>query len=245
VKLPNIQQAANGRWRTSARIRFPDGRAIGFYETFDTATEAHQAVIAWQAQNRPELPRPRTLDELYALGRSAYADASAHLTVDAGFGFWLAGLIDGEGCFDVKKLHQPSFGIALREDDHEVLSYCLRTLGVGTVRIERKKPPRGQRRVWWRLENLEACLRLVVLLDRYPLRTKKLRDFVLWRQVVLVQCGRPRFTHYPGRRGSLPRDSTEKSEIVRLVAQMRAGRAYQPPGTEIRVALNGSRSTLK
>lgn len=112
--------------------------------------------------------------------------------MDEGFGHWLAGFIDGEGCFVVQRLRQGNakciFAIVLRMDDGAVLKQIQAELGVGRL-VPRKSPSASRRgsypELTWRVESKEGCLALVRFLDKYPLRAKKAKDYALWREAVL------------------------------------------------------------
>jgi hypothetical protein len=116
------------------------------------------------------------------------------------FGFWFAGLTDGEGCFSAsaqkrpKFLPQPQFTIRLRDDDQPMLEYIREQLGLGNV-----FPSRGYRNcegytscpqaafmIWSR----EETGKLVGFFRQYPLRSKKARDFELWAKIVEIRNSR-------------------------------------------------------
>lgn len=121
------------------------------------------------------------------------------LTIDDAFGHWFAGFVDGEGCFFVRRnvvrykgdsyvTYGCSLSIAVRDDDLEVLEWIRERLGIGTISRRHQGPTQGSR------GNPSACfyvsakaevLQLVELFDRYPLRSKKRRDFEVWRRAVL------------------------------------------------------------
>ncbi len=120
---------------------------------------------------------------------------------DAGFAYWLAGLIDGEGCFLVKRhsrgTHAPTFAIKMRADERGTLERIQRTLNVGTVGLT---PGSGgaNDQVVWRVQDKAGCQRLVDLLDKYPLRAKKSLDYAIWRDAVLEWSSRPRGNRWHG-----------------------------------------------
>lgn len=122
--------------------------------------------------------------------------------VDAAFGNWLAGLIDGEGCFTLTHVGEypgrPEcygcrFHLKLRDDDYPMLAEVGERTGIGYVEWlpgEAHGRRRAQAR-WIVLTKLD-CQALVALLDVYPLRSKKARDFVVWREAVEIWCSRQR-----------------------------------------------------
>jgi hypothetical protein len=112
--------------------------------------------------------------------------------MDDGFGHWLAGFIDGEGCFEVYRnaagWYCCRFTLNVRADDERILLEIQRRAGVGIVQAKRlahrgdgadRKP-----QVRWVVINKPDCIGLVALLDRYPLRAKKARDYAIWREAV-------------------------------------------------------------
>jgi hypothetical protein len=108
--------------------------------------------------------------------------------MDDAFGHWLAGFIDGEGHFQVSQNRNGGFGcrfaIGLRADDREALATIHQETGLGRMWVRR---PAGQRHAvaYWSVQSLADCRHLCDLLERYPLRAKKARDFAIWREAVL------------------------------------------------------------
>lgn len=125
-------------------------------------------------------------------------------SLDDGFGHWLAGLTDGEGCFYIKvdfnQLKRGGgagkilFHIALRLDDREILEQICETTGLGVVQVQRGPrssgfnldgtPKTSSPLARWKVQKKQDCQRLVQIFDEYPLRAKKARDFALWRLAV-------------------------------------------------------------
>src|SRR5262245_61340507 len=102
--------------------------------------------------------------------------------IDAGFGHWLAGFTDGEGCFSVHKKPQATFdcqfSITLRGDDMPVLQRCQRQTGLGTLAMQR---PEGQNpKARWTVSSKADCVALRDLFRAFPLRAKKAREFEEW-----------------------------------------------------------------
>lgn len=111
--------------------------------------------------------------------------------MDDAFGHWLAGFVDGEGCFttDVSRRYRASrthaaMRLELRVDDLPILEEVQRRTGLGNITI--LKPRKGYEGAVWRVERKSDCLALVALFDRYPLRAKKARDYAIWREFVLA-----------------------------------------------------------
>lgn len=110
-------------------------------------------------------------------------------TIDPYFGSWLAGFVDGEGCFTIKH-HTSSFGtqfsIELRADDAAVLEQIRDTLGIGSIH-RRDREGRSSFAAWV-VSSKADCERLVAILDRFPLRSKKAADYSVWRNAVLIRA---------------------------------------------------------
>lgn len=108
------------------------------------------------------------------------------------FYYWFTGLLDGEGSFVIYTKRGDSFAsstilsVTLRADDTEILKRCCEEFG-GSVQ---QRPSRGEN--WsptavWTLRRTTDCRRLLDILDRYQLQSKKQRDYLIWRQAVLLR----------------------------------------------------------
>lgn len=103
------------------------------------------------------------------------------------FGHYMAGLIDGEGCFHVhKKLvnncetYDCQFSINLRSDDKDILVEMQRQLGgIGTL-ADRPARDRANSQVRFCISSKIHCQILRAALTVFPLRAKKARDFEIW-----------------------------------------------------------------
>lgn len=138
---------------------------------------------------------------------------------DDGFGHWFAGFVDGEGHFDVRHTATGScvcrFVIGLRADDLAILEECQVRTGVGSIRIQECKGG-IQPQARWSVDRKADVLRLVAILDVYPLRAKKRNDYLLWRRAVLLwQSVRSRQKH-------------DWSEMQAIAQQLRDVRAFKP-----------------
>ncbi len=115
-------------------------------------------------------------------------------TIDNDFGHWFAGFADGEGCFmcDYDKRdgrHGARFVIGCRADDKDTLEYIQRSLGFGTLYTGSERTVKGTDYTsapvtFLRIGRTKDCRKLVVLFDRYPLRSKKAKDYELWKELV-------------------------------------------------------------
>jgi hypothetical protein len=121
--------------------------------------------------------------------------------IDTALGNWLAGVIDGEGCFvittgvigpppDRLVYYTPKFRMALRDDDAPILQEIADRLAIGKIYFcGAPRRGNGKPSVCWDVSRKAACRALVRFLDRFPLRAKKARDFAIWREAVLYWHG--------------------------------------------------------
>lgn len=110
------------------------------------------------------------------------------LTATDEFGYWFAGFFDGEGSFNFYTLYRrgiPNYRvgihIALRDDDIEVIKFIQQNLGVGRIY---RKPARNATN-----PSVEFAVRaynelaevIIPLFDRYPLKSRKAKEFEFWK----------------------------------------------------------------
>jgi hypothetical protein len=110
---------------------------------------------------------------------------------DDAFLHWLAGLIDGEGCFQIKARNRPygvtyacHFSLRLRDDDEEIVREIAARTGLGRVHWRSRNGLGGNDTVVWEVERRADVRALVMILDEHPLRSRKRRDFEVWREGV-------------------------------------------------------------
>jgi DNA modification methylase len=138
---------------------------------------------------------------------------------DAGFAYWLTGLIDGEGHFAIKAhsrgTHAPGFSLKMRADELCTLELIKRTMGIGSITHEDHQPNPTAR---WNVQDKAGCQRLVDLLDKYPLRAKKRIDYWTWREAVCEWTSRPRGNRWHG--------GASNDRMATLRGQIMSNRAY-------------------
>ena len=115
------------------------------------------------------------------------------------FGHWLSGFTDGEGCFYLgcyrssrryaNKSPRVQFSISLRLDDIESLRSIQSYLGCGTVYTHERQTLRGNEKpvAKFMVVDISDLTKLVVPhFDAFPLRSKKKRDFAIWKRGVEI-----------------------------------------------------------
>lgn len=119
--------------------------------------------------------------------RTPPADAIRGDRVNDGFGHWLAGFIDGEGCFLIAYRKDRGnwlcqFRIRVRADDADIVQEIHARTGIGRYFLHAQASACPL--ACWEVSSRSDCAALVELLDQYPLRAKKARDFEIWRRAV-------------------------------------------------------------
>lgn len=114
-------------------------------------------------------------------------------------GDYVAGFVDGEGCFALtfrkdKQKDKPTgkireyfywkaqFAIVLRPDDAAILDSIKTTLGCGLITTKKKGD-----QVRLSVQDVrDLHNKIIPFFTRYTLRAKKLRDFILWSEAVVI-----------------------------------------------------------
>ena len=162
------------------------------------------------------------------------------LEVPDEFGYWSAGFTDGEGCFQahIKKNRKTGrreltlrFEIGLRADDEPTLKRFQDMLGIGKI-----MPQKAGRANWnpqirysvWRIADLYHVI--VPLFERYPLYSKKAKDFAIWKTLVAIKYQEGGRHCLGGRlRGSLPTPECFWDKVVPLVKELKEQRKFNLP----------------
>ncbi len=108
---------------------------------------------------------------------------------------WIAGFVDGEGCFHISFLRHPEmkigyqilpeFTVVQHLRDKDVLYGLKKFFGFGVVRKNHDE------RWCYRVRKIANLGKICEFFTRYPLRTKKRIDFLKFKKVVeLIQQGR-------------------------------------------------------
>ncbi len=110
-----------------------------------------------------------------------------------------SGFFDGEGCFLLeRKLKQgkvvqltPKIQVGVREDDDSTILEIKRILNCGVVNSQpqsKNSRKNSKPTITFRVQDLDSLYNVVVdLFNRYPLRTKKAREFKAWSDVVCLR----------------------------------------------------------
>lgn len=148
------------------------------------------------------------------------------------FAAWLSGFADGEACFFLGGLAQPSnplasFAINLRNDDAPILKTIQSFFGCGylnncipTNRGLKKSKPGAV----FKIGNTFDLLRVVIPhFDQYPLLAKKRRDFAIWKDGVnlLAQVLQTPTVYLPSRSGRKERNGRQPKWNARNLAAYR------------------------
>ena len=161
-------------------------------------------------------------------------------------GDYIAGFVDGEGCFALKfrrdvrreRISAPTyfywdieFIIALRNDDREILEKIRDTIGCGTVRVTQKEA----RYTVNALENLQNMV--VPFFEKFPLRAKKRHDFELWKEALSLlnkNKGKKTGISSTGNRRGARKETWAPNELGRVKEIIEAMRPYKSKRTELR-----------
>ncbi|MBI2263542.1 LAGLIDADG family homing endonuclease [Candidatus Berkelbacteria bacterium] len=119
-------------------------------------------------------------------------------------GDYVAGLVDGEGCFYLMYRHEtkrnrtnkttyyrwiPYFCINVREDDKDLIQKVSNTLSCGKIYLlkKRKKQNNWGDTVWFGVQNIDDVYnKIIPFFKKFPLRGKKKFDFELWEKAVKI-----------------------------------------------------------
>lgn len=135
-------------------------------------------------------------------------------------GHTIAGLIDAEAHFSIPEMNGGRslscyMGLAVRDDDADLLQTLASLTGIGVVR---RKNERGNPQAIWHVYRKDHAARLRRLLDEHPLRSRKRREFDVWRDAVHAWLG----------------TAPDRFERMRaLKGDLHAARAYREPGPKV------------
>jgi hypothetical protein len=100
------------------------------------------------------------------------------------FGYRLAALADGEGCFYLGVPDRCAFIVHMRADDADFLRVMRDASGgLGTIKFQIGNDSSAPS-VHWAVQSHADLGRIVRIFDQYPLLSKKSHDFRIWREGV-------------------------------------------------------------
>lgn len=141
-----------------------------------------------------------------------------HENEDAAFGYYLSGLIDGEGHFRVDRDgRRCEFALKMRDDDEWILRRALAFIGHGRITHEPRSAPSNPTASLI-IDTKDGVAALCSLLLRYPLRAKKLRDFIVWAEAVDEWLTMERGNRWHG--------AADRTRLRVLSERLRTGRSY-------------------
>ena len=150
-------------------------------------------------------------------------------------GDYIAGFVDGEGCFAIKfrrdvrhdRKNKPTyfywgieFSIVLRGDDRDILESIREAIGCGNI----SENKRGH--VRYQVGNLDDLSNKVIpFFNRYSLHAKKKFDFELWKEALYIFT-RNQQTREKGKRG-FSKVQWSNDDLQRLVEIQEEMRNYK------------------
>ena len=152
------------------------------------------------------------------------------LAVSDAFGYWFAGFFDGEGSIIAftRPTKDPRYAeyrlgvrIQVRDDDAQLITRIYDNLQVGRVAHH---PGHGKTNptVSWTCERVEDLAEVIVpLFDRYPLHSKKAKEYAIWKPIVL-QRYITTLGGYSNRRGIPDDERAAFNQAIEAIANIRA-----------------------
>lgn len=117
---------------------------------------------------------------------------------DSDIANWIVGLVDGEGSFTIQFQNfpamrlgfeaRPIFIVNLDSKDREILELMRDFFGFGVVKTyERGGDYKGiGKACYYKVTNLKDCLEIMKFFRKYPLRSKKRKDFEMWCECLFM-----------------------------------------------------------
>jgi hypothetical protein len=154
------------------------------------------------------------------------------------FGHWLSGFTDGEACFflGVRIQRNYAFGICsfqlhLRSDDRPILEDIKAFWGAGTIisaAPQLKTSPKSNWQTCYRVNRLSAMLHILIPhFEKYPLRSKKQQDFMIWKEAVYMHY------HISLKKTRTKWTKTEFKHFQSLRDMLRAQRKFEAPSESV------------
>lgn len=154
---------------------------------------------------------------------------------------YIAGFVDGEGCFALKfrrdirhkRPNKPvyfywdiEFAIVLRSDDKQILEKIQKTMNCGKISLDKRNTARYSVNDIHDLSN-----KIVPFFKKYRLYAKKKFDFILWKEAVKIfkRNQRIKINRKPGDKW-FHKIKWNRQDIQRLKAIHEAMRKYKSRG---------------
>lgn len=172
-----------------------------------------------------------------------YGHAIDALT-DEAFGWYFAGLTDGEGCFRISPANsricrswQAHFSISLRADDGPNLAAVARRMKCGRLYFKKAYARCGftnsKPAITWNVNRIDELAGIIVPhFERHPLHFKKARDFAIWKQAVAIIAVTAKRTKKGKRFGTKLITPQEDADLLSLDGQLKASRLYDATQAE-------------
>lgn len=157
------------------------------------------------------------------------------------FGWWITGLADGEACFFASIVQREGrvgksrhgmtldarFQLTLRYDDVDTVRMVHDYFGCGKMR---KKPGKGRNCPQSELKVYKTDDLLNVIVphfEKYPLKSKKKKDFETWREMLVFYDANLR-----GTRGWMCKSPEKVVMLTQLCDKIRSDRGFPGEGQE-------------
>jgi hypothetical protein len=163
------------------------------------------------------------------------------------FGIWLSGFTDGEGCFflgvNPNGVPYAAFKIGLRNDDLAILLLIQSFLKCGRVSSDKMKKSGNNKKehpgaVFAVASSEQLASAIIPQFEQYPLFAKKKRDFVIWKEGILLleEVRKTPAVYRKQRSGKVSKWQKHKKEkFIAIMTALRVQREYN--SAEITVAV--------
>ena len=114
---------------------------------------------------------------------------------------WVSGFVDGEGCFSISVTRDPrfktgwqvrvSFSITLHKKDRPLLEHIKQqSRGLGQITKQ------GDEAIQLQVQSMNEIAKLIEHFDNYQLKTKKLADYLQWKEAFKIIKNQEHLTEY-------------------------------------------------